>query len=147
MLDHACNTLKGVISTRCSTSFHIWPVAQTTITPASQSVSPCCLLLSLLSGKQTYRQEAHMLNQNAVFIYFNTACHWIAFAALLWYWQPPGMCESDNRRGEGRRMEGGGGYHEPHYVNKVQGHVPVKPQCRAKWDEAQALDGRSRGRR
>lgn len=41
----------------------------------------------------------------------------------------------------------GGGYHDPHYVNKVQEHVPVKPQCRAKWDEAEALDARTRGRR
>lgn len=41
------------------------------------------------------------------------------------------MCESDDRGEEGE-TEGRGDYHEPHYVNKVQGHVPVKPQCRAK---------------
>lgn len=56
------------------------------------------------------------------------------------------MCESDDRGEEGE-TEGRGDYHEPHYVNKVQGHVPVKPQCRAKWAEAEALDGTSRGRR
>jgi len=35
---------------------------------------------------------------------------------------------------------GGKRCHEPHYVNRVQGHVPVKPQCRARSEtEAEAV--------
>lgn len=38
------------------------------------------------------------------------------------------MRGGDDRRGDGAVK---GGYHHPHYVNKVQEHVPIKPQCRA----------------
>ena len=41
-----------------------------------------------------------------------------------------GVTEDEDEEDEDE--EDGGDYHEPHYVNKVQGHVPVKPQCRAK---------------
>lgn len=43
-------------------------------------------------------------------------------------------CVTEDEDEEDEDEDGGGreNYHEPHYVNKVQGHVPVKPQCRAK---------------
>lgn len=56
------------------------------------------------------------------------------------------MCDKDNRWGGGA-VVGGGGYRQPHYVNKVQEHVPINRSAVRAETRQQLLSGRSPGRR